>query len=66
MTCLLYTSFNPSEYPVWFTFDMGQTAQLSRFTSWQRSMGGSYYYRAGAIKEWEVWGLSLIHIWMMD
>ena len=50
--------FNPSEFPVWFTFDMGQTAQLSRFTSWQRSMGGSYYYRAGAIKEWEVWGRS--------
>ena len=50
--------FNPSEFPVWFTFDMGQTAQLSRFTSWQRSMGGSYYYRAGAIKEWVVWGRS--------
>lgn len=48
--------FNPSDFPVWFTFDMGQSAQLSRFTSWQRSMGGSFYYRSGAIKEWEVWG----------
>ena len=48
--------FNPSEFPVWFTFDMGQNAQLSRFTSWQRSMGGGMYYQAGAIKEWEVWG----------
>lgn len=48
--------FNPSEFPVWFTFDMGQSAQLSRFTYWQRSMGGGLYYKSGAIKKWEVWG----------
>lgn len=54
--------FNPSEFPVWFTFDMGQTAQLSRFTSWQRSMGGSYYYRAGAIKEWKYGDVLIYHL----
>lgn len=52
--------FNPSEFPVWFTIDMGQTAVLSRFTYWQRSMNnGQFYYGAGgsgSIKEWEVWG----------
>lgn len=52
--------FNPSDFPVWFTFDMGQTARLSRYTYWQRSMdNGKFYYGAGgsgSIKEWEVWG----------
>jgi len=49
--------FNPSEFPVWFTFDMGQLAQLSRFTYWQRLMdNGKFLYDNGSIKEWEVWG----------
>ena len=50
---LILPSFLYGLHSIWV-----QTAQLSRFTSWQRSMGGSYYYRAGAIKEWEVWGRS--------
>lgn len=49
---------NLEEFPVWFTIDMGQKAQLSRYTIWERSMGGSLYYREGAIKTWEVWGCS--------
>lgn len=49
--------FNPSEFPVWFTFDMGQLAQISRFTYWQRLMNnGDFLYNNGSIKEWEVWG----------
>ncbi|NDV65281.1 DUF5000 domain-containing lipoprotein [Bacteroides sp. 224] len=49
--------FNPDEFPVWFTFDMGQVATLSRFTYWQRLMNnGDFLYDNGSIKEWEVWG----------
>lgn len=50
--------FNPSDFPVWFTIDLGQIAQLSRYTSWQRSMGGGLYYQNGAIKKWEIYGCS--------
>lgn len=49
--------FNPSDFPVWFTFDMGQLAHVSRFTYWQRLMNnGELLYDSGSIKEWEVWG----------
>lgn len=49
--------FNQDEFPVWFTFDMGQLAQLSRFTYWQRMQSnGAFLYGAGSIKDWEVWG----------
>lgn len=49
--------FNPDQFPVWFTFDMGQLAQLSRYTYWQRLMdNGGHLYSNGSIKEWEVWG----------
>ncbi|MDR1090138.1 MAG: DUF4959 domain-containing protein [Prevotella sp.] len=49
--------FNPNEFPVWFTFDMGQLARISRYTYWQRLMsGGAFLYGQGSIKEWELWG----------
>lgn len=49
--------FNPDLFPVWFTFDMGQTAQLSRYTYWQRLMNnGDFLYGDGSAKDWEVWG----------
>ncbi len=49
--------FNPEEFPVRFTFDMGQLARISRYTYWQRLMqSGAYLYDNGSMKEWEVWG----------
>lgn len=49
--------FNQENFPIWFTFDMGQLAQLSRYTYWQRLMdNGNHLYDAGSMKEWEVWG----------
>jgi len=49
--------FNQELFPVWFTFDMGQLAVLSRYTYWQRLMSnGDHLYNNGSIKEWEVWG----------
>jgi hypothetical protein len=49
--------FNPDAFPVWFTFDMGQLARISRYTYWQRLMnGGDFLYDNGSIKKWELWG----------
>ena len=41
-------------YPLWFTFDLGVTAKLSRFKLWQRQ--GQYIYSAYNPHEWELWG----------
>ena len=43
------------EFPVWFTFDMGTKARLSRYKFWQR-LQDEFFYDHGAIKDWEVWG----------
>ncbi|MDU1890346.1 MAG: DUF5000 domain-containing lipoprotein [Dysgonomonas sp.] len=49
--------FNPDGFPVWFTFDMGQLARVSRYIYWQRLMNnGDFLYDNGSIKTWEVWG----------
>lgn len=40
--------------PMHFTFDMGVTAKLSRFTLWQRQ--GVWIYNHGNPKHYEVWG----------
>jgi hypothetical protein len=46
-----------TEFPVWFTFDMGTVAKLSRFVSWQRLDGeGNFLYDSGSPKTWEIWG----------
>lgn len=41
--------------PIWFTFDLGVTANLSRYMYWQR-LDDDYLYQHGNMKEWEVWG----------
>ncbi len=46
---------NFESFPVWFTFDLGVTANLSRYMYWQR-LGDNYIYQHGNMKEWEVWG----------
>lgn len=51
------TDFLPDEFPVWFTIDLGQLAQLSRFSIWQRTQSnGEFFYDNGSIKTYEVWG----------
>lgn len=45
-----------SGMPQWFTFDMGQTALLSRFKLFHRGPGNLWAYQLGAPKKWEVWG----------
>lgn len=44
-----------STMPIWFTFDLGVTAHLSRYLYWQR-LDDDYLYQHGNMKEWEVWG----------
>lgn len=42
--------------PQWFTFDLGQTARLSRLVIWNRTTGASYIYNGGAVKVFELYG----------
>lgn len=42
--------------PMWFTFDLGVTAQLSRATLWQRQDDESYMYAQNNVKSFEIWG----------
>ena len=44
-------------FPVWFTFDMGTVAKLSRYKFWQRlDSDARFAYDNGAIQTWELWG----------
>lgn len=43
-----------SGLPQWFTFDLGVTANLSRFKVYQR--GGFYSFSSGNPKRYEIWG----------
>jgi hypothetical protein len=42
--------------PMWFTFDMGTTAQLSRIGLWQRNQDGAWIYAQNNLREFEVYG----------
>ncbi len=42
-------------WPQWFTFDLGVTAQLSRYKYWQR-LQEEYLYQHGNLKKWEIYG----------
>jgi hypothetical protein len=42
--------------PLWFTFDMGTTAQLSRIGLWQRNQDGGWIYSQNNVREFEVYG----------
>lgn len=41
--------------PMWITFDMGVTAQLSRIGLWQRQQEG-YLYAQNNLRQFEIWG----------
>lgn len=47
-----------SAFPISYTFDMGQTAKLTRFKVWQRGVisAGGYLYAGDNASKWEVWG----------
>lgn len=44
--------------PKWITFDMGQSAKLSRYTAWYRGIDGSnnFLWGSGAPQTWVLWG----------
>ena len=44
---------NAEDLPIRCTFDMGVTAQLSRYKLWQRP---GFYYTHNNPKKWELWG----------
>jgi hypothetical protein len=46
----------PHDLPMWITFDMGVTAQLSRTTMWQRQDDQSYLFAQNNVKKYELWG----------
>ncbi|WP_210420693.1 DUF5000 domain-containing lipoprotein [Chitinophaga sp. XS-30] len=48
----------PLVWPAVITFDMGQTAKLSRYTIWNRGIDGSgnWLWQAGAPLSWTLWG----------
>jgi hypothetical protein len=48
-------SNNFDSFPVWFTFDMGVKAKLSRYQYWQR-LQEAFLYQHNNLKTWELWG----------
>jgi len=47
----------PLVWPAVITFDMGQSAKLSRYTIWDRGLdGANYLWEAGAPLTWVLWG----------
>jgi hypothetical protein len=54
-----YHSTYPTTVPLpkWVTFDMGQTARLSRYTMWGRGLDdGVYLWGYGNPETWVIWG----------
>lgn len=54
-----YHSTYPTTIPLpkWITFDMGQSAKLSRYTVWYRGLdGANYLWYSGAPQTWVLWG----------
>jgi hypothetical protein len=46
----------PHAVPMWMTFDLGVTAQLSRTTLWQRQDDQSLVFAQNNVKKYELWG----------
>lgn len=47
----------PLVWPACITFDMGQSAKLSRYMQWDRGLdGNNYLWQAGAPATWVLWG----------
>jgi hypothetical protein len=54
---MIHSSENNTIWPIWYTFDMGVVANLSRFKYWQR-LDDAYIYSHGNMETWEMWGRS--------
>ena len=52
---MIHSSENNTTWPIWYTFDMGVTADLSRFKYWQR-LDEAYIFTHGNMETWEMWG----------
>lgn len=51
------TTLKPFTWPAWMTFDMGQTAKLSRYVIWDRvGDGNQFIWTSGAPQQWIMWG----------
>lgn len=48
------TTVQPSQFPLYCTFDLGVTAKLSRFKVWQR--GNPFSYANENSSSWSIWG----------
>jgi len=48
---------SPLIWPAWMTFDMGETAKLSRYVMWDRGIDGSnnFMWGFGAPETWVIW-----------
>ena len=54
---ILPTGAKPNIWPAWATFDMGQTAKLSRYVIWDRVGDGNIFvWNSGAPQTWVMWG----------
>ena len=53
-----FHTVSPVEFPHHFTFDLGGTYKLSRYTMWQRGLiqSTSFLYGHGNPRRWEIWG----------
>lgn len=60
MTTYYHSTTSGGSLPVTFTIDLGVTAQLSRYTQWQRQKSGTpvdhFFYFHYSYRTWEVWG----------
>ena len=54
---ILPTNAKPNIWPAWATFDMGQTAKLSRYVVWDRvGPNNIFVWNSGAPQTWIMWG----------
>lgn len=54
---ILATDAKPFIWPAWATFDMGQTAKLSRYVVWDRiGDNNEFVWTSGAPETWVMWG----------
>jgi hypothetical protein len=51
-----HTAQGTGRWPQWITFDMGVVGKISRIKTWQRDENGSWIFRHGNPKRFEIWG----------
>ncbi|MDR0700585.1 MAG: DUF4959 domain-containing protein [Tannerella sp.] len=56
LTTGFHTAQGTGRWPQWITFDMGIVGKISRIKVWQRDESGSWIFRHGNPKRFEIWG----------